>query len=93
MANLIAVLVQKTTALVEATTKAVGSYLQLSKTVASGIDVTTKTTGEYMNVVLFQDGRSPSDIVNVSTSGIVFSQNYGEVYFFEDYVGTSRTIT
>jgi hypothetical protein len=51
MANLIAELVQKTTALVEATTKTVGTCVQLSKIVASDIAQTTKTTGEYLTGV------------------------------------------
>jgi hypothetical protein len=39
--------------------------------------------------------RTPTDQTNISTTGLIVSQNYinGADYFLEDYVGVSRTIT
>ena len=49
---------------------------------------------DQLDLVLLFD-RTPTDQANISTTGLIVSQNYinGADYFSQDYVGVSRTIT
>lgn len=93
MIKLVASLLSSLKATVEKTSNIVCAASYRSKTILNQVTYFGRTKVEYSTGEFVEISKSLTETVAISSTGVIVVQDYGDNYFLQDYVGTSRTIT